>query len=80
MLGSWVHRKHCDLVGVDGATTPSITYLNYFNAMTQHNIQDQIVELSDEQLVGVAGGSWPKIILEIILPPHTASSPKHRTE
>ena len=48
--------------------------------MSQHNIQDQMVELSDELLVGVAGGSWPKIIREIILPPHTASGPKHRTE
>ena len=48
--------------------------------MTEQNIQDQRVELSDEQLIGVAGGSWPKIIREIILPSHTLSSPKDRTE
>jgi hypothetical protein len=48
--------------------------------MTEQNIQDQRVELSDEQLIGVAGGSWPKIIREIILPSHSVSSPNDRTE
>ena len=48
--------------------------------MTEQNIQEQIVELSDEQLVAVAGGSWPKIIREIILPSHSVFSLNDRTE
>ena len=63
-----VHQKGCDLGGVEGATPH--TSLNHFKTMTTSNhaqadvtAEDQILELTEDQLEAVEGGGvWPVLI------------------
>ena len=55
-LCSGDHQKGCDLEGVEEAAPLRHTQLTHFKTMTTFNTQDQIIELTDDQLEAAQGG------------------------
>ena len=57
-LCSGDHQKGCDLEGVEEAAPLRHTQLTHFKTMTTFNTQDQIIELTDDQLEAAQGGNF----------------------
>ena len=61
-LCSGAHQKGCDLEGVKGAAPPTQLTQSLIQNMTEQNIQDQIYEMTNDELELVVAGWIPPLI------------------